>query len=366
MDSGSDRQYRIAGDELRRFARDVLSAAGVAEPHAETVATGLTRASLRGIDSHGVARLEVYVEKFLAGGFNPDPDITVEWADGSSFSVDADDGPGQSAAMLAMETALDLAADAGIAGGVVRNSNHFGTAAFYTQRAAEDDCIGLAMTNVGSDVVPFDGTEPYLGTNPMSFAIPTGSSYPITVDMATSVVAMGKIDHIAKETGEPIPDDWAVDVDGEPTTDPHAVAALRPMAGPKGYGLGLVVDVLCGLLSGMGPSPTVGPLYDEFDRPMRLGHFVGAIDVGRFRDVEAFKSDVDGVIEDLKAIGARTQEEVMLPGEIEANTRERREREGVPLPPGVYESLERLAERLDVPIPDLFRDDDADAVRGKD
>ncbi|MCW8173410.1 hypothetical protein D8S78_21930 [Natrialba swarupiae] len=186
------------------------------------------------VDSHGVARLTAYVNKFREGGFKPDPEMTIESGPSrGTFSVDGDGGPGQTAGQTAMQTAIERAAEMGMAAGVVRNSNHFGTAAFYTELAAEHDCIGIAMTNVGPDVVPFNGTKPYFGTNPISFAIPTHRSYPITLDMATSVVAMGKIDHVAKETDASIPDHWGRRRWGADYRSPRGQCA-SPIAARKG------------------------------------------------------------------------------------------------------------------------------------
>lgn len=344
---------RVDHAELESFVRAVLDDAGVADEHAAVLAEAIARADLRGVDSHGVARLETYVRKFEQGGFNPDPDITVGDAKAGFVCVDADDGPGQSAGVTAMDAAMDRAAATGIGAAVVCDSNHFGTAAFYTQRAAAEDFIGLSMTNVGSDVVPFGGAEAFLGTNPLSVSVPTDRSFPITLDMATSVVAMGKIDHVAAEEDTEIPPGWAVDAAGEPTTDPHEVAALRPVGGPKGYGLAIVVDVLCGLLSGAGPSPDVGPLYDAFDEPMRLGHFVAAIDVSAVMAPEAFRAAVGRYIDRLKAVTTRDGvDEVLVPGEPEARTRRRNEREGIPLSEATLASLQRLADEYGIAVPD--------------
>lgn len=350
-DSSSVSEHCLDYRELEAFARTVLLEVGVAEEHANRIADALVRADLRGVDTHGLARLEPYVEKFRAGGFNPEPDIRVQSVADAAVLVDADDGPGQSAAVTAMDEAIRLADENGVGIGAVTNSNHFGTAAYYTERASEAGYIGLSMTNVGSDVVPFGGVVPFLGTNPISFSIPTDREFPITLDMATSVVAMGKIDHAAEE-GEPLPDGWAVDEEGEPTTEPKRVAGLRPLGGPKGYGLGIVVDVFCGLLSGVGPSPSVGALYDDFDQPMRLGHFVAAIDVDAFRDVDRFRADVGDYIDQLKA--QRTREgvdEIRVPGEIEALEMVANRRDGVTLNADAVTGIRRLAAEYGLTTP---------------
>lgn len=351
--SETDPAPSIDADELQTFVEAVLRSGGVDDEHAERVADGLVRADMRGVASHGVSRLEVYMKKFEGGGFNPSPDISVKRLGNAVAMVDADHGPGQSAAYAAMNEAMELASESGVGMVSVANSNHFGTAAYYTEHASSEDYIGLAATNVGPDVIPFGGANRFLGTNPISFSIPTDREFPITLDMATSVVAMGKIQEVSRRENTDIPSDWAVDEQGQPTTDPHDAVALRPLGGPKGYGLGVVVDVLCGLVSGTGPSPSVGPLYDDFDQPMRLGHFVGAINVSAFREMDAFKRDVGEYIDQLKAVEPRDGfDEVMLPGEIETGKLREQRESGVELQSSTVDSLRALAEVYDIPFPD--------------
>ncbi len=342
---------RVDRHRLETFTTTVLSAVGVTDPHADRVAETLVHADACGVDSHGVARLPVYVKKFEAGGFDCDPDITIEQVSESGLLVDADDGPGQSASIDAIDGAMELAAETGMAGAVVKRSNHFGAARCFTERASDHGFIGIATSNVDSNVIPYGGTEPVLGTNPISIAAPTAREFDTVLDMATSVAAFGKIDH-ATDEGESIPPDWGVDENGESTTDPESVVALRPMSGPKGYALGLVVDVLSGLLSGAGSSPSVGKLYGEYDEPMGVGHFLGAIDVSAFRDLDEFKADVDDLIEQFKT--QQPQEgvdEVMIPGEIEANTRQQSLEAGVPIRQEVAADLVGLGDDYGVEIP---------------
>jgi ureidoglycolate dehydrogenase (NAD+) len=343
---------RIAPAELRTFTFDVLQRIGVGHDHAVVVSDALVRAELRGVDSHGLARLDAYARKFEAGGFNPDPDITVTSVAPAAVIVDADDGPGQSAGVRAMAEAVTTAKTQGVGLAAVTNSNHFGTAAYYTEQASAEDLIGLSMTNVESDVAPYGGTAPVLGTNPISVSIPSDREFPITLDMATSVVAMGKIDH-ARDKDDDIPDAWAFDAAGNPTTDPTEVAALRPVGGHKGYGLGIVVDVLCGVLTGAGTSPTAGPLYDDVADPMRLGHFFAAIDPSVFQHPEAFKSAVGEYIDLLKRQQPRDGvEEIRVPGEMEFRSKQTNEREGVLLNEDAINGIRTLASRYDVPCPD--------------
>ena len=343
---------RFEQADLETFAAEILRGAGLASPHREVVASALVRADLRGVDSHGVARLEPYVAHLEAGGFNPDPAIELTERSESSLAVDADNGPGQPAGKATMERLISMAKQSGVAVGVVKNSNHFGTAAYYTEMAASEDCIGVAMTNVPAEVIPFGGREPYLGTNPIAVSIPTDADFPITLDMATSIVAMGKVSHVAAETDESIPEEWGVDENGEPTTDPHELRALRPLGGAKGYCLAVIVDLLTGVLSDANPSIDVGSLYDDFDEPMGLGHFYLAIDVATLRDVDAFKADVGQFAAGLKAIQPEEGvSEVMLPGEIESRTRLSNEERGVPVNRPVFEKLATIAAEYGVEPP---------------
>ncbi|WP_245180776.1 Ldh family oxidoreductase [Haloarcula amylovorans] len=336
---------------LEEFSSEVFRNAGLSKEHASIVSQALVSANLRGVDSHGVVRLEPYVKSIEEGGFNSTPDVSLTRAAPSTLLVDADDGLGQVATVEAIDAAVDAAKDTGAAFASVRNSNHFGTAAYYTQRAAERNCIGIAMTNVGPNVAPFGGIDPFFGTNPLGYSIPTNQSYSITLDMATSVVAKGKI-HVAEEEGESIPDHWAMDQDGNPATAPEDVHALRPVGGPKGYGLGLLVDVCSGVLSGMGISPDVDSLYDDYSKPQQVGHWVGAIDPSYYRDLGEFKEEIDDMINRVKAISPKEGvDQVKLPGEIEAETRNRRKENGIPLGPGVIATLADLANRYEISFP---------------
>lgn len=343
---------RFDPDSLESFATAMLREAGLTAPHHDIVAEALVRADLRGVGSHGVARLEPYVAHLNAGGFNSDPEIDVAERSDSTLVVDADNGPGQSAGKQTMERLISMSKSTGAAVGVVRNSNHFGTAAYYTEMAAANDCIGMAMTNVPAEVIPFGGREPYLGTNPIAVSAPSSQDFPITLDMATSVVAMGKIDHVAAEKGEQVPEGWGVDNQGEPTTDPQEINALRPLGGAKGYGLGIVVEILAGLLSNANHSAEVSSLYDEFETSMGVGHFYLTIDIATLRNVGEFIADVDRLIEGIKAIPSdEGVPEVLLPGEIEARAMQENLEKGAPVDPNVFRKLESIASEYGVESP---------------
>lgn len=354
MAGNTSAAVRTDADDLEAFSARTLEAAGLAASHAEIVADTLVDANLRGIDTHGVVRLEPYVERIEAGGIETDPDITIDETAAGTAILDADGGPGQVGTARAMETAMESAAETGCAFVGVRDSNHFGTASYYTNLAARNDFIGISMTHAGPNVAPFGGADPYFGTNPIAFGLPSNRGYPVTLDMATSVTAKGNV-ILAEEEGEEIPPDWAVDESGEPVTDPGEFHALRPMAGPKGYGLGLVIDAFCGLLLDTAFGEDVPTMYDDTSTPAGLGHMVAAIDVSAFTDVAAFKERLDLMAGELKSTTTRTEfDEVLLPGEPEARTKETREQDGVPIGEGVQANLEQLAETYDVDAPQWY------------
>ncbi|WP_101297018.1 Ldh family oxidoreductase [Halegenticoccus soli] len=329
---------------LEAFAASVLEGAGLDEECADVVANTLVDANLRGVDTHGVVRLEPYAERIESGGLNPDPDVRVESVREAAAVVDGDGGPGQVATLRAMEGAITLAEDAGGAFVGVRNSNHFGTAAYYTNVAAERGYIGLCMTHAGPNVAPFGGADPYFGTNPIAVGLP-GEEFPVTLDMATSVTAKGSV-ILAEEEGEEIPPEWAIDASGRPTTDPADFHALQPLGGPKGYGLAFVVDALCGVLLDTVFGEGVPTMYDDLSSPQELGHFVGAINVEAFTDLTGFHRRLSRMIAEVKSTRpGEGFEEVLVPGEPEARTKKERLEEGIPLGSGVSGTLQSLGDR---------------------
>ena len=348
MAKQTEHAVRIDPARLRTFASDVFQRAGLSGEHADVVADTLVDANLRGIDTHGVVRLEPYIERLEEGGLNPDPDLSITRSGAGAAILDADGGPGQIGALRAMEEAIDLAGDAGSAFVGIRNSNHFGTASYYTNYAAERGYVGIAMTHAGPNVTPFGGADPYLGTNPISFGLPNGDDFPITLDMATSVTAKGNV-ILAEEEDEDIPSEWAIDEEGTPTTDPEEFHALRPMAGPKGYGLAFVIDAFCGVLMDTVFGDDVPTMYHDVSSPQQLGHFVGAVDVEAFTNLGGFADRMQRMVDEIK--GLRTADdfdEILVPGEPEARTKAERVEAGVPLGEGVWGTLQSLGDRYDV------------------
>lgn len=352
-------EFRVDPDQLDAYATSALEAAGLDTEHAEVVAASLVDANLHGIDTHGVFKLPEYVDRLQQGGMNPDPDITVERTASAAAVVDGDDGPGQSITYRAMDEAIDMAGDAGCGFVGVENSQHFGTAAYYTRQAAESGCIGICMTHAGQNVVPFGGAEPYFGTNPISISLPREDGFPVTLDMATSVKAKSAV-ALAEKRGETIPEKWAIDSDGEPTTEPGDFYALRPMGGPKGYGLAFMVEGFCGILMDTVFGKDVPSSYDDLSEPQDLGHFVGAIDVDAFTTLSGYTTRLNRMAEELREVP--TQEgldEIMVPGEPEHRTKQERVEEGVPFSSEEWRELEVLGEELNLDYEALLLDSSA-------
>jgi LDH2 family malate/lactate/ureidoglycolate dehydrogenase len=335
---------------LQGFCSTLLQKTEVPLEDAELIAESLVRANLRGVDSHGVARLAIYIERLKKGLVNPRPRITTVRESHAMALLDGDNGSGQVIATRAMALALAKARESGIGLVGIRNSTHFGTCAFFSMMAIDQDMIGIAIANSYATVAPWGSRSRYFGTNPLSVAIPASQELPVVLDMATSVAAWGKI-ILAAQKGEPIPAGWAMDAEGEVTTDAAQAlkGALLPVGGPKGSGLALVIDVLAGVLTGASFGPDVGDLYQNLDRPQNVGQMVGAIDIGLFGDVAAFKKQIDRIVREIKALPpAKGVSETLLPGEIEIRNQRRREAEGIPLPPGTTGDLQRLASEYGV------------------
>jgi LDH2 family malate/lactate/ureidoglycolate dehydrogenase len=281
---------------------------------------------------------------------NPKPNIRVVSENVSSALVDGDRGIGMVIGHRAMELAIRKAKDSGVAMVGVRNSRHFGMSANYAMQALPHDMIGIAMTNASRQVVPTFGREPRYGTNPICFAVPAKEELPFVLDMATNTAAAGKLE-LAARLGKAIPLGWALNEKAEPTTDPRVAQKARrllPLGGAresgshKGYGLGILVEILCGVLTG-----TVTALNENQDP---RGHFFGAIRIDSFRPGDEFKKDMDRLIRELKSTPpVAGQDRVFVAGEIEFETAEERSERGIPLHSSVLKGLRDVGEQLGVP-----------------
>jgi LDH2 family malate/lactate/ureidoglycolate dehydrogenase len=343
-------ERRVAAADLKRWTRELLAGSGLAPEHAATVAETLVWTSLRGTDSHGVARVPVYAERLQTGVLNRQPHVEVARREGAIAVVDGDHGPGQVAAVVATDLSIQLAGEYGVGVVSVRRSGHYGAAAFYAIRAAEAGLLGMSMTNTEPLVIPYGGAGAALGTNPIAFAAPTPDGI-FNVDMATSQVAMNKVFN-ARSEGRSIPEGWGVTEAGEATTDPNAAVYGVPLGGYKGYGLALMVEVLCGVLAGAGVREGVGNLYSGGEERQNTGHFHLALDPERTVGREAFAGVLSRLLAELRAIPpARGFDEVLVAGDPEDRARAERERSGIPIEPVLWERLRALSDELGVSPP---------------
>jgi ureidoglycolate dehydrogenase (NAD+) len=335
---------------LRNFAAGLLASAGLADDDARAVADSLVEANLRGVDSHGVARLPHYLRRIRHGSINPRPQIRVEVLGLAAARIDGDRGLGQLVMLRAAEQAIELAREAGAAWVAVANSSHCGALAHYGLRIADAGMIGMVFTHVDKMVLPHGSKEPFCGTNPVCITAPRadrGAGNPPTgalcLDMATSIVPWNTVANAATE-GVPIEPGWAVDDEGNDTTDPSEVAFLHPFGAYKGSGLGLLIDVLCAMLSDSPFGPDIPKMYGDLSKPRRLGGLVGAIDIGRFVPLERFHARVDELLRRWGGLAPSAPSgRVLYPGEPELIERDRRLREGIPVGLHVLDELETLA-----------------------
>ncbi|MET8353891.1 Ldh family oxidoreductase [Micromonospora sp. NPDC005206] len=339
---------------LTNFTRSVLTNAGMREDNANIVAEALVYADLRGVGSHGVARLSTYLSRVEHGVMELDPDMVMSRESVSSGVLDARNGFGQVAGTIAMRQAVNKAAETGVAAISVAHSNHFGVAGYFAERAAQADAIGIVLTNASPAMSPHNTSVPLLGTNPIAFGVPSGE-HPVVLDMSSSLVARGKIRRAAAN-GLPIPMGWAVDAAGQPTTD--AAAALRgtlaPIGGAKGAGLSLVIDLLCGVLSETSLTGEVTNITDT-GRPSKTSHLVIALAIKHFTDVARFVNDVTTVGRTIRELPAADGENVYLPGDIEYDNAMSATESGISLPEDVWYDLVKVGKHYDVPPPDLHR-----------
>lgn len=344
----------VAAPELRECVAGLFHAAGLAPADADTVAACLVGADLRGIASHGVSRCAIYLDRLAQGVVVARPELAVTDLAPALARVDGGNGMGFIAASRAMDEAIRRARLCGIGMVVVHRSNHFGIAASYLKQAVAARQAAFVFTNASPTMPVWGGRVPFLGTSPFGFAAPgAGEAPPLILDMATSVVARGRIRRALAE-GAPIPEGWALDAAGRPTTDPQAAydGLILPLGGPKGSGLSLMMEVLAGVLSGSAFGGEVGDQYRDRDRPQDVGHCMIAIDPSLVVTPEAYRSRYAALVARAKACEPiDAGRPILLPGEPEALTEAKRRREGIPLPEADRSMLRAEAERLGCPPP---------------
>lgn len=345
--------------ELRTFCQTVLVQEGMTVEHAEVVSDSLVKASLQGIDSHGISRLPIYIKRFMDKRINISPTIEMEETGASVLIVKGDNGLGHVVANQAIAKGIEMAKKTGTVSIAIRNSNHFGTASYFCELACKHDLVCIGFTNSPSGIAPWGGKSAFFGTNPIAFGFPTGNDTPVIVDLSTSVVARGKIISAAKQ-GTKIPGDWAIDEDGHPTIEPEAAlkGSALPLGGAKGAALALAVEILTGLLSGAVPSHQVKNIYsDDETESANVGHFFILIDIGKFMNTEVFYTLIQDFLEEMKSIPKIIDNvEIRYPGERRKKEESIRNNEGIEITGNIEEELMSLGKQFNIPFPKPIRD----------
>lgn len=349
---------RFRYEDLKDFAIRYFSAMDVPEIDARIAADVLLSADLRGINSHGVIRLRSYYgDRLEKGLIDPNSPIRTLTETPSTLALDGGNGLGPVVAYRAMSRCIEMADETGLAVTTVRNSNHFGIAGYYAMMALPEDMIGISLTNSQPLVTPTFGVSRVLGTNPIAVAVPAGKEKPFVLDMATSIVPLGRIS-VYQKTGQPIPKGWAINQNGELTQDPSEMihgGALLPLGGSplmrgyKGYGLSLLVDLLSGVLAGAAFGENVGRPAKQ--RNADVGHFFAALKIENFRPVDYFKADMDEYIRTIKASPKLPdQDRIYIHGEKEDELAEKHIKEGLPLLDEIVAALEKAGHQAGVPF----------------
>ena len=349
----ADSEVRVEAEKLRRFTTEVFTRVGLPPEDAATEAELLIWANLRGVDSHGVLHVQRYVAAVEAGGMNPSPDIQIVNETPATVLIDADRAFGPVVTTMAMKMVIKKAREVGIGWGLIRNHTHQGAMGYYPLMAAKEGMVGMAVVAGAPEMAVHGARVEGPSNSPIAIAVPGKRHEPLILDMATSVAAGGKV-RVALDKGISIPEGWSLDKDGNPTTDPSQSAVLVPLGGPQGSGLAIMFECLSSLMVG---NPLVSPVLMGEGKVPRIvqNSFIVAIDICTFTDVEAYKEDVDKLIDSLKALPkAKGVDEIFVPGELEGRTYRDRVQNGIPLPEGTARSLQAIAERFEIDLPFLL------------
>ncbi len=336
---------------LTRFAYQLLTAVEVPDDKADLVARSLVAANLRGVDSHGLQLLPFYIELILMGNIDIRTDGRIASESGASLVYDGQNGIGQWIARICGEHAIRLCRAHGVSLVVSRESNHFGAAAFWAQQMSAAGLIGMVMCNASPLVAPWQGKDPRFGTNPICVSVPGPDTW--LLDMATTTVALGKILNAQYHGRTSIPEGWAMDSEGVPTTDTQTALSglLMPLGGYKGSGLAMLAEILCAVLSGGAMSTELGGIRIQ-GQPMRTSQLFLAVDVARFMPLEEFTARMQGLVGMVKSSRtAKGFEEVLVAGEPEWRIEVQRRREGIPVSDGAWQNLVQVAQKLGVAVP---------------
>ena len=341
--------YIVSPDKLRRFCQELLMKEGLKESDAFVCADSLVDADLSGIESHGVSRMTNYMKRLNTGVVARDGGVKVNREYASALSIDGNNQMGMVVGSYTMKRCIEKAKENGSCFATANHSNHFGTASYYARMAAEAGCVGICGTNAPPNIAPWGSRQKFMGTDPIAISIPTSKDH-ITLDMAPSVVAMGKI-ILAAKLGKPIPEGWVLDPDGKPCTDPVVGqnGTLIPIGGPKGSGIAIFMEILCGILAGAEYGPHINHFWKDFEHPQDVGHFFSAIDISKFIDYDSFIKRIDAFVEEVKALPKSAgASEIFMPGEIECDKRKDRNANGIEMSCSVYDELKALADKYNV------------------
>jgi len=333
------------------WVQEIFQAAGLDEEDARLTADNLVTADLRGVYSHGIIRVAIYVKRLQVKVNNPAGKPEIVRSMGATAVMEGHNAMGQVVGVHAMKLAIEKAREYGTGFVAVRGSNHYGAAAHFTMLALPEDMIGISGT-MGSTLImsPWGGLDPLLGNNPFSTAIPALQRDPIVMDMANSVVAKGKV-FMAMKTNQPIPESWALAPDGSTTTDPNQafLGTMRPVGDHKGYGLTLVTGILSSVLSSGSFGKEIEDLYEDFSIPQNIGHYMQAINIAAFTDPVKFKTRVDEIIDLMHNSAKKTGvEQIFVPGEIEAISARKQMKVGIEYPRALTDELTALSIELGV------------------
>lgn len=351
-DATGETRNMLAPATLEAFAITVMQAVGLSEEDARTVAWALVAANLEGIDTHGMSRLAIYARRVRGGLAAARPNMRWSHPAPAVAMLDADNALGPVAATAAMDEAVRLAQTQGIGMVAVAHTNHAAAFSTYIERAAQAGCLAMMVGNTPPAMPPWGGREAFLGTNPLAFCAPgpTPTTPPVVVDMATTLVARGNIIMAARQ-GKPIPEGWAIDAEGQPTTDAKAAlagGAVLPMAGAKGYALALMIEILSAIVPGSGWGPHVHSPYDDWTTPTDSGLWCMAINIGSLMSPTDYSTRMDALLTALHEAPAAPNQQIRIPGERRAQVRSQRAN-GIPIDAATRAELDTLSKELGVP-----------------
>lgn len=334
----------ISGRAAKQIINGALLKENVEPQVAEYVAEGLTSTSLRGVDSHGIRLIHHYLAGVKSGRINPKPVYKVEKKLPTTAVLDADDTFGHAAGMEAAKVAMEMAAEYGSGQVAIKNSTHFGAAAYFALEIASHDMIGTSFTHSDSLIIPTHGKRSFLGNNPVCFAAPVNGEGPFCLDMATSIITFNAVRRL-REIGGQAPGNVGTNKDGVPTTDPKEIIMLLPVGSYKGYGLSLMVEILCSMLTGMNFGPHISKMFEDMEQKRHLGHFISATNISGFQEISVFKRRLSQLLNELRQEPPLdVHQKVMVAGDPEKQKGIIRGQEGIPLTGEEFAQFRKLNE----------------------